>query len=124
MGRRLRSLLPPTINHLIPETPSHQETQERFRKKQAEQKAYNDKAAISLLPLKMGEQVRLRKDAILKPTKVIEVFITPRSYFVETRDGAVYRWNHVNLNTERSAPAQKLSAEAHPRSSEQDTPEA
>ena len=124
MGRRLRSLLPSTINHLIPETPSHQETQERFRKKQAEQKAYHDKAAISLPPLKMGEQVRLRKDGIWKPAKVIEVFNTPRSYFVETPDGAVYRRNRVNLNTDRSAPAQQPSAEAHPRSSEQDTPEA
>ena len=97
MGRRLRSLLPSTINHLIPETPSHQETQERFRKKQAEQKAYHDKAAISLPPLKMGEQVRLRKDGIWKPAKVIEVFNTPRSYFVETPDGAVYRRDRVNL---------------------------
>ena len=56
--------------------------------------------------------------------KVIEVFNTPRSYFVETPDGAVYRRNRVNLNTDRSAPAQQPSAEAHPRSSEQDTPEA
>ena len=72
----------------------------------------------------MGEQVRLRKDGIWKPAKVIEVFNTPRSYFVETPDGAVYRRNRVNLNTDRSAPAQQPSAEALPRSSEQDIPEA
>ena len=78
MGRRLRSLLPSTINYLIPETPSHQETQERLCKRQAEQKAYHDKPAISLPPLKMGEQVRLRKDGIWKPAEVIEVFNIPR----------------------------------------------
>ena len=43
---------------------------------------------------------------------------------METSDGAVYRRNRVNLNTDRSAPAQQPAAEAHPRSSEQDTPEA
>ena len=55
---------------------------------------------------------------------MIEVFNTPRSHFVETLDGTVYRRNRVNLNSDRSAPAQQSSAEAHPRSSEQDTPEA
>ena len=55
---------------------------------------------------------------------MIEVFNTPRSYFVETLDGAVYHRNRMNLNTDRSTPAQQPSAEAHPRSSEQDTPEA
>ena len=43
---------------------------------------------------------------------------------METPDGAVYRRNRVNLNTDKSTPAQQPSAEAHPRSSEQDTPEA
>ena len=48
---------------------------------------------------------------------------TPRSYFVETPDGAVYRRNRVNLHTEKSTLAKQPSAEAHPRSSEQATPE-
>ncbi|KAK3727484.1 hypothetical protein QZH41_006425 [Actinostola sp. cb2023] len=42
MARRLRSILPCTTSHLLPETTSHQETMVRFQKKQAEQKANYD----------------------------------------------------------------------------------
>ena len=45
MGRRLRSLLPCTTSHLIPETVRYRDTQVRFQKKQAEQKANYDKNA-------------------------------------------------------------------------------
>ena len=86
--------------------------------------AYHDKAAISLPPLKMGKQVRLQKDGIWKRAKVIEVFNSPRIYVVETPNGAICRRKRVNLHTDKSTPAQQPSAEAHPRSSEQDTPEA
>jgi hypothetical protein len=62
MGRRLRSILPCTTNHLIPETVCYHETQKRLQKKQAEQKVIYDKSAIPLQPFETGETVRIRQE--------------------------------------------------------------
>ncbi|KAK3728945.1 hypothetical protein QZH41_016810 [Actinostola sp. cb2023] len=80
MARRLRSILPCTTSHLLPETTSHQETMVRFQKKQAEQKANYDRSATPLPSLHTGETVRIQRDGDWKPAKVIEVADTPRSY--------------------------------------------
>ncbi|CAB4044926.1 sec1 family domain-containing 2 [Paramuricea clavata] len=91
MGRCLRSLLPCTTNHLIPQTVCYHETQSMFQKKQAEQKSNYDKSAVPLQPLKTGEAVRVKQECEWRPGKVIEIADTPRSYLVETPEGAVYR---------------------------------
>ncbi|KAK3731332.1 hypothetical protein QZH41_004090 [Actinostola sp. cb2023] len=103
MARRLRSILPCTTSHLLPETTSHQETMVRFQKKQAEQKANYDRSATPLPSLHTGETVRIQRDGDWKPAKVIEVADTPRSYRVETPDGAVYRRNRKHLHQDKSA---------------------
>ena len=84
MGKRLRSRLPSTTNHLLPETPSHQETQRRLHKKQTQQKAYHDKSAIALPPFKTGELMRFHRDDECEPARIIEVSNSPRSYNIET----------------------------------------
>ncbi|KAK3732551.1 hypothetical protein QZH41_017842, partial [Actinostola sp. cb2023] len=50
-----------------------------------------------------GETVRIQRDGDWKPAKVIEVADTPRSYRVETPDGAVYRRNRKHLHQDKSA---------------------
>ena len=119
MGRRLRSIRPSTTNHLLPETPSHQETQRRLRKKQGQQKAYHDRSAIALPPFKTGEQKRFHRDEEWEPARIIEVSNTPRSYILETPDGAVYRRNRVHLHNDKSAPEQQPAITAEPTSKEQ-----
>ena len=98
MGRHLRSLLPCTTNHLIPETVCYRETQSMFQKKQAEQKSNYDKSAVPLQPLKTGEAVRVKQECEWRPGKVIEIADTPRSYLVETPERAVYRRNRRHLH--------------------------
>ena len=98
MGRHLRSLLPCTTNHLIPETVCYRETQSMFQKKQAEQKSNYDKSAVPLQPLKTGEAVRVKQECEWRPGKVIEIADTPRSYLAETPEGAVYRRNRRHLH--------------------------
>ncbi|KAK3752705.1 hypothetical protein QZH41_006610 [Actinostola sp. cb2023] len=75
----------------------------RFQKKQAEQKANYDRSATPLPSLHTGETVRIQRDGDWKPAKVIEVADTPRSYRVETPDGAVYRRNRKHLHQDKSA---------------------
>ena len=102
MGRCLHSILPCTTSHLIPETICYCETQARFLKKQTEQKANYDKPAVPLQPLKTGETVCVKQEGEWRPTKVIEIADTPRSYFVKTSEGAVYRRNRRHLHKDTS----------------------
>ena len=102
MGRRLRSILPCTTSHLIPETACYRETQARFLKKQAEQKANYDKSAVPLQPLKTGETVCVKQEGEWRPAKVIEIADTPRSYLFKTLEGAVYRRNRRHLHKDAS----------------------
>ena len=116
MGRRLRSILPSTTNHLLPETPRNTE---KTSQKQEQQKAYHDRSAIALPLLKTGEQVRFHRDDEWEPARIIEVSNTHRSYILETPDGAVYRRNRVHLHNDKSAPAQQPAITAEPTSNEQ-----
>ena len=97
MGRRLRSLLPCTASQLIPETVRYRDTQVRFQKKQAEQKANYDKIVTPLQPLKSGEAVRVKQEGEWRSAEGVELADTPRSYVVKTPEGAVYRRNRRNL---------------------------
>lgn len=115
MGRRLRSILPCTTSHLIPETICHSETQIRFQKKQAEQKANYDKSTVQLPPFQTGETVRIKREGEWKPAKVIEVADTPRSYIVETSEGAVLRRNrrHLHKDTSQDQSSTKVNMETN-----------
>ena len=93
----------------------------RFQKKQAEQKASYDRSAIPLPPLQTGETVRVQKDGEWKPAKVIEVADTPRSYKVETPDGAVYHRNRRHLHQDKSASPKADTDETDTQQSDEQT---
>ena len=90
----------------------------RLRKKQEQDKAYNDRSDIALPPLKTGKQVRFYRDDEWEPVRVVQVSNTPRSYILKTPYGDVYRRNRVHLHNDKSAPAQQPAVTAKPTSIE------
>ena len=82
-------------------------------------KASYDRSAIPLPPLQTGETVRVQKDGECKPAKVIEVANTPRSYKVETPDGAVYRPNRRHLHQDKSASPKANTDETNTQQSDE-----
>jgi len=59
----------------------------------------NNKSSIfdQCLPLSAEDPIRIRRDGRWQPATVIDRADTPRSYHVETPDGAIYRRNRRHL---------------------------
>ena len=94
MGRQLRSILPSTNQQLKPKTVDHNTFLSRRMKLQAEQKAYYDRSAYPLPPLKTGDPVYVQMaKGDWKPAQITATAKPPRSFQVRTDDGAEYRRN-------------------------------
>lgn len=104
MGRRLRSILPTTSQHLQPEPPKPSEVQKTRIAHQQRQKAYYDRTAQALPPLKSGDRVTVQQEnGRWQPASVTKA-ATQRSYVVKTPEGQILRRNRRHLRRAPNPP--------------------
>jgi Integrase zinc binding domain/Integrase core domain len=97
MSRRLRSILPTTNNQLKPELVDIKSARESMQAMRAKSKAYHDRNAKPLPPLKPGDRVTYQNGNIWEPAKIVSPY-NSRSYVIETPDGVQYRRNRKFIN--------------------------
>lgn len=97
MSRKLRSVLPETVDNVLPNSPNYDLVQEKLLAKQEYQKRFHDVGSKPLKPLKIGDPCRIRQSNGLWRPAVVSNQHAKRSYVVETPDGAMYRRNRRDL---------------------------
>ncbi|KAI8498512.1 hypothetical protein Bbelb_237140 [Branchiostoma belcheri] len=107
MGRRLRTRLPTTNEQLMPQSVNHKDVRQQLQDKQQRQKTWYDRNARSLPTLTPGNAVRMQQtNGKWTPATVVSKCDQPRSYIIQTPEGAQYRRNNKHL----------LKTNAYPRS--------
>ncbi|VDI07841.1 Hypothetical predicted protein [Mytilus galloprovincialis] len=99
MCRKLRSVLPTTLEELVPKTPIYNEVQNKIDcKKSYKKKKYYDKGSKPLKSLNSGDSVRIRgSNGLWKPAIISSQHPASRSYIVESQDGGIYRRNRRHI---------------------------
>ena len=102
MGRKIRTTLPTLESNLQPRWPSKQKVAAKDAAEKRKQTHYYNQrhGARSLPPLQPGDHVLTRLDnqkSWATPAEVKGEGITPRSYLVETEQGATLRRNRRHL---------------------------
>ena len=121
MSRRLRSVLPSTIQQLAPSVTDPSKAQLCLNLKQQRQATNYNKQSKPLPPLREGDYVRLRSQGVKgkwEPAIVTGKAATPRSYFVRTERGE-YRRNRRDL-LESKVPS-TLSPDFEPTISQEES---
>lgn len=110
-NRKVRSLIPKTSQDV-----QNDEVLNNLRRRQKQQKESHDKVSTNLKALTPHQPVYVQ-DPIGKtwsPATVVENDKNPRSYWVETPDGAIVRRNRIHLRercTEATAPPEREPAD-------------
>ncbi|CAG2207854.1 unnamed protein product [Mytilus edulis] len=98
MCRKLRSVLPTTLEELVPKTPIYNEVQNKIDCKKSYKKKYYDKGSKPLKSLNSGDSVRIRgSNGLWKPAIISSQHPASRSYIVESQDGGIYRRNRRHI---------------------------
>ncbi|GBM50173.1 hypothetical protein AVEN_50067-1 [Araneus ventricosus] len=102
MGRVLRTILPTKSFLLKPKFPT-EITVKRLKDEQSKQKAYYDKTAVKLSPLKTNQLVYLQMGhRDWTPGTVLKKLDTPSSYLVKTSEGSERRRNRIHLRPDQN----------------------
>lgn len=118
MGRKIRTTLPVLEKNLRPKWPNRKKVREKDAVEKAKQAFYYNRrhGARPLPPLRPGDAVFVKLDqekAWGTPAVVSKEVVTPRSYLINTSQGAVLRRNRRHLRADLSAhPAPPASAES------------
>lgn len=96
-GRRTKTRLPTTEQLLRPHTLKPDIVSERLTQKSKRQKSYYDRQAKVLPELGKKENVRVQTEKGWTPATVVSKSPEPRSYNVQTPDGARYRRDRKHL---------------------------
>lgn len=94
MSRRLRSVIPTTLQHLKPTVIDPSVVIERLKQKQTPRKQQYDKGSRVLPPLQQNEPVRMQVQNHWIPATVVQEANAPHS---QTPDGKIYRRNRRHL---------------------------
>ena len=114
MGRKLRSVLPVTVDQLLPKTPPTEQIKENIHCAKQQQKKYYDQGSKTQTSLSIGDTARIQHDKTWKPAVVMEKH-NDRSYSVKTPDGAVYRRNRRHLlKSKETIPNYQANSECTP----------
>lgn len=103
MGRRLCSVLPVTMKHLLQRPPNMREVKNKMAESKRNQARFYNQQARPLPALTTGDHVRVQKDGKWDPAIITQKH-NERSYTVRTNDGE-YRRNRVHLNKSEPQPA-------------------
>jgi hypothetical protein len=111
-NRYIRGPLPLSTRRLVPHVP---EALPFLKERQNKQKEVHDDHCKALTPLTEGDHILMRtdKDSEWRPGRISKVHEQPRSYIIDTPNGAKVRRNRVHLkpnNTSSNAP-QELPSE-------------
>lgn len=117
MGRKLRSSIPQTNKHLIPQWPYLKEFREANKKFKDKQKHHYDRGhrARDLSPIPDNTDVWVKSEKKPVSGRVVEPANAPRSYVVATPSGLVERnRRHLNIvpqqeSQNRIVPASETS---------------
>lgn len=109
MGRRTKTLIPTTKQLLTPKTINPQKVTSMLTEKKSVQKHYYDRNAKPQPKLKSGDKVMIRKEGTWTQATVTENLQEPRSYYVKTPQGQIFRRNRRHLGR---APDQQIPGPA------------
>ena len=114
MGRKLRSVLPVTLDQLLPKITPTEQIKENIHCAKQQQKKYYDQGSKTQTSLSIGDTARIQQhDKTWKPAVVMEKH-NDRSYSVKTPDGAVYRRNRRHLlKSKETIPNYQANSECH-----------
>jgi hypothetical protein len=119
MSRTLKDTLPRTQKQLLPAVASDGKT--LLKRRQEVMKSMYDRHTRPKASPQVGDPVRIRveNERVWQPATVVAQHNAPRSFFVETEDGQVYRRNtkHINRDRSRSLPPGDIKNKEHPRRS-------
>lgn len=109
MGRKIRTTLPTLEKNLQPKWPNKKTIMQKDATEKAKQAFYFNRryGARSLPPLHSGDAVVTKLDqekTWVMPAVVSKECVTPRSYLVQTPQGAVFRRNRRHLRVNNSSP--------------------
>lgn len=123
MGRKLRSVLPVTLDQLLPKTPPTEQIKENIQSAKNQQKKYYDQGSKTQTSLNIGDTARIQQnDKTWKPAVVMQKH-NDRSFSVQTSDGAVYRRNRRHLlKSKEKVPNYQINSESTPDRSLFDQP--
>ena len=125
MGRKIRSLVPQTNKHLIPQWPYLKAFQEENKKFKDRQKKYFDRGhrARDLSPIPDNTDVWIKSEEKPVPGTVLSPAKEPRSYIVETPSGLVHRnRGHLNVQPKIEDPSEDTAAQEVPPTSPSPSP--
>lgn len=130
MGRKIRTTLPTLEKNLRPKWPNRKTVEQKDAGEKEKQAFYYNRrhGARPLPPLRPGDAVFTKLDqdkAWVTPAVVSKESVTPRSYLINTPQGAVLRRNRRHLRADLSShpPASAESAGETSRSAGVVTPE-
>lgn len=128
MGGKIRTMLPIFEKNLRPKWPNRRTVEQKDAGEKAKQEFYYNRrhGARPLPPLQPGDAVLTKLDqekAWVTPAVVLKDSVTPRSYLINTPQGAVLRRNRRHLRAQDTPPASAESAGETPQPASVITPE-
>ena len=102
MSRNIKTLLPMSKSLLKSKSPDNDLIKEELYERQKKQKKFYDRKAFCDLPtLQQGQSVRIYNPKVKNwvPATVVTKTNDPRSYYVKSENGIVYRRNRKHLRT-------------------------
>ena len=125
MERRLRSILPATKESLRPSLVNSEETRSRFVEKQRRQKMFYDRNASTRASISVGDPVLLQNTTGgYRPAIVTDHAKAPRSFHVQTENGAIYRRTSRHLRKPMHyRRSDDITARSHPSTTPEDAPQ-
>ena len=125
MSRNLRSIVPCTKELLAPKTINHKQFRQNRMKQQSRQSKYYDRQSKQLKPLQIGQPVQAQIHGKLWQAGIVKrADVNPRSYIVETNDGATYRRNrrHIKIVCQQPQSPDATTTEEIPHTDTPTTP--
>ena len=119
MGRKIRTTLPTLESNLQPKWPSRKSIKARDTLEKQKQAYYYNRrhGARCLPPLRPGDNVLTKLDGQKvwsNPAIVTKESIRPRSYIIETEQGATFRPNRRHLQAVPAAPPKDTTSIPRP----------
>ena len=110
MGRKLQTSVP-SYTHRIP---NHEHIRQALSDRQHTQAHYHDRHTHRLSTLSRGDHITIQHPTTGRWNRasIVDVCAHPRSYIIETEDGARYRRNRRHIRHRDPDPIRPLSTKA------------
>ena len=111
MGRKLQ----PRVLSYTPRIPNHKHIRQSFSDRQYTHAHYHDRHAHEIPPLSTGDLITTQHPTTgcWNRASIVDVCAHPRSYIIETEDGAQYRRNRRHIRHRELDPIPATEYENH-----------